>query len=668
MPQALSIALPGTATPTSTAIYRNASSANGLHERPAEGINTIQDMFNNGFRNMASKEVFGSRRLLNTIEEQKEVTKKLADGTEIKETKTWKFFELGPYEWKTWAEAEKITGAYASGYRALGLKKGDKLTIYADTSCDWMFTAMALVQQGIVITTAYATLGEDGLAHSLNECEVTTIFTSAELLPVVVKVASKCKDLKHIVYSGAADSTIPQQVPHLKVLSLSELESLGNQHPVAPVSVDKEDLALIMYTSGSTGPPKGVMITHANVVAACTGGIDFLRAHTDPTETYLGYLPLAHILEFAVEIAALYMGWPIGYGSVKTLTSLNVRNCKGDLQELRPTTFAGVPQVWEGIRKAVTAKISASSPIAQAVFRFAYNAKRWCMNNRVEFLAYPLDALIFSKIKAQVGGRLKFALSGGAALPKSTHEFLNVTAVKIANGYGMTECTAVIALQDLTRIHYLGETGTVVTSMEMKLVDCPELGYRASNVPRPQGEVWLRGPSVMKGYYKQPQLTSEAFSEDGWLKTGDIGEFNEDGALILIDRKKNLIKLSNGEYIALEKLEANYKSYAIALIQPVEKEIRALAGELANNPNLDVEHLDYDELCARKDIRNRVHGSLNEIAKSLKFKTAEIVGSVVLTPEEWTPQNGMLTPAMKLQRKFIVDRYRTAVAEAYTVA
>ncbi|KAJ3061218.1 long-chain fatty acid-CoA ligase [Rhizoclosmatium hyalinum] len=323
------------------------------------------------------------------------------------------------------------------------------------------------------------------------------------------------------------------------------------------------------------------------------------------------------------------------------------------------------------------------------------------MNNRLEFLAYPLDALIFSKIKAQVGGRLKFALSGGAALPKSTHEFLNVTAVKIANGYGMTECTAVIALQDLTRIHYLGETGTVVTSMEMKLVDCPELGYRSSNVPRPQGEVWLRGPSVMKGYYKQPQLTSEAFSEDGWLKTGDIGEFNEDGgnvpiqiafmllilvnkALILIDRKKNLIKLSNGEYIALEKLEANYKvskyvqnicvyadleqSYAIALIQPVEKEIRALAGELANNPNLDVEHLDYEELCTRKDIRNRVHGSLNEIAKSLKFKTAEIVGSVVLTPEEWTPQNGMLTPAMKLQRKFIVDRYRTAVAEAYTVA
>ncbi|ORY40645.1 acetyl-CoA synthetase-like protein, partial [Rhizoclosmatium globosum] len=577
---------------------------------------------------------------------------------------------MGPYEWMSWKEAEGVVGKWAAGYRKLGVGKGDKVTIFADTSRDWMFTAMACVHQGIVMTTAYATLGEEGLTHSLNECEVTTIFTSADLLPMIAKVSQKCKELKNVVYSGAAELKALELVKHLRVLSLTELEALGEESPVEPEQIDKEDLAMIMYTSGSSGPPKGVMLTNTNVIAAIAGGRDWIAPHLQETDVSLGFLPLAHILEFTSELNLLYSGVAIGYGNAKTLTSANMRNCQGDVQALRPTIFVGVPQVWEGIRKAVTEKITASSSIAQALFNSAYNSKLWCLRNGVPGLAAPFDKIVFSKIRDQFGGRLRYALTAGAAVPKSTQEFLNVTTVKLANGYGMTECAATAAAQDLTRTLEYGET-SVATSIEMKLVDCAELGYKTSDVPRPRGEVWLRGPSVMKGYYRQEQLTRDTITEDGWLMTGDIGEINEYGGLVLIDRKKNLVKMSNGEYIALEKMEANYKvskyvqnicvyadlqqNFAVALIQPVEKEIRAEFGADA----------DYNELCARKDVRALVHKSLNEVGKGVGFKGAELVGSVILTPEEWTPQNGMLTAAMKLNRKVILNRYKADVAAVY---
>ncbi|KAI9331218.1 hypothetical protein BDR26DRAFT_824576 [Obelidium mucronatum] len=629
--------------------------------------------------------MFGQRLVVRIIEEEKEVTKKIPGGGEVKEIKKWKFFELSAYDWKTWKEAEAITKAWGSGYRALGMKKGDKLTIFADTSRDWIFTAMACIMQSITVTTAYATLGEEGLTYSLQECEVTTVFTNAELLPMILKISSVVKSLKNIVYNGTPDATVIEKIKkdagHLKLVSLDELRALGEKSPVATVLPAKDDLALIMYTSGTTGPPKGVMLTHGNVVATIAGASRFLDPYLGDDEWYLSYLPLAHILEFAVEMTMLYRGVRLGYGSVKTLTDSSVRNCKGDIRELRPTVMCGVPAVWESIRKAVDSKIRAASSVSQAVFSGAFNLKWLLMRSGLEYLAGPLDAIVFNKIKDQVGGRLKFALSGGAPMPKSTQQFLNVTAAKVINGYGMTECTAVVAVQEVTQSAILGITGAPVVSVEVKLVDVENTSYKSTNVPKPQGEIWVRGPSVMKGYYKQDQLTREALTDDGWLMTGDIAEWNDDGTLTIIDRKKNLVKLSNGEYIALEKLESNYKvskfvqnicvhadseqSYAIALIQPIEKEIRSVVAELDLYPNTDVEHLDLKELTDRKEVREAVLKSLKDVAKSIGLKPAEIVGQVFLSHEEWTPQNGLLTAAMKLQRKVIVDKYKGEIRAMY---
>ncbi|KAJ3080640.1 long-chain fatty acid-CoA ligase [Rhizoclosmatium hyalinum] len=302
------------------------------------------------------------------------------------------------------------------------------------------------------------------------------------------------------------------------------------------------------------------------------------------------------------------------------------------------------------------------------------------MSMGMDYLAAPLDAIVFNKIKDQVGGRLKFALSGGAPTPKSTQQFLSVTCVKTINGYGMTECSAVLALQEVVQCTTLGITGAPVTSVEVKLVDVPDAGYRSTNIPKPQGEIWVRGASIMKGYFKQPELTKEILTDDGWLMTGDIAEMNKDGTLQIIDRKKNLVKLANGEYIALEKLESNYKtskfvqnicvhadseqSYAVALIQPIEKEIRTIAAPLY--PDTDINGVDYDELCRRKEVRDAVLASLKDIAKKVGFKPAEIVGQVFICHEEWTPQNGLLTAAMKLQRKQIINKYAQEVRVMYS--
>ncbi|KAJ3029377.1 UNVERIFIED_CONTAM: long-chain fatty acid-CoA ligase [Siphonaria sp. JEL0065] len=675
--------------PNSTPVYRNTKSPRTLTTSPAKDVKTIYDIVLRGFTTAPDREMFGQRQIINIIEEEKEVTKKVPGGGEVKEVKKWQFYEMGPYEWMTWGQAEVKIHCYGSGLRALGLKAYDKVTIYADTSRDWMFTAMACMEQSITITTAYATLGEEGLTYSLQECEISTIVTNAQLLPMILKIASTVKTVKNVIYNGKPESKILDMIKsdadHLRVLSLDELEALGNQKIYAPLPPKAEDLALIMYTSGSTGPPKGVMLTHANVVASVSGSVTWLENYTDPIngELYLGYLPLAHILEFAAEMAHLFMGTRIGYGSVKTLTDASVRNCTGAIRELRPTLFAGVPAVWEGIRKAVNSKVEKSSPVAQAIFDAAYFLKSIVLDYSLpSFLNYPLDAIVFNKIKDQVGGRVKFSLSGGAPMPKSTQRFMNIVNAPLVSGYGMTECTAVLALQEVSDAAIVGMTGAPVTAVEVKLVDVENTNYKSTNVPKPQGEVWVRGPSVMKGYYKQEQLTRETITEEGWLMTGDIAEMNGDGTLSIIDRKKNLVKLSNGEYIALEKLESNYKvskyvqnicvyadseqSYAIAFIQPIEKEIRALAGSKNIHPGVDVDHLDYEALCARKDITSAVLSSLKDVAKSIGLKPAEVIGQVYLTPEEWTPQNEMLTAAMKLQRKVILNKYKDQVKKMYT--
>lgn len=234
----------------------------------------------------------------------------------------------------------------------------------------------------------------------------------------------------------------------------------------------------------------------------------------------LSYLPLAHVLEFAVESYCIFAGICIGYGSVRTLVDTNMRNCVGDLKALRPTIMAGVPAVWESIRKAVLGKLESAGLAARTIFHTAC-ALKWVAVSLGYLGPTPMD-IIFSKIRETTGGRLRFTLSGGAPIAKETHQFMTTTVCTMIQGYGLTETCGMCALM-LPEHFGTSRVGELVTCGEIMLVDVPDAGYKHTNRPNPQGEIWVRGTSVTSGYFKDPVQTKEAFTEDGWFKTGDIG-------------------------------------------------------------------------------------------------------------------------------------------------
>ncbi|KAI7855814.1 hypothetical protein BDC45DRAFT_504797 [Circinella umbellata] len=648
-------------------IRRASSSPDQLIRYPDPNVRTLYDVLENSKEKFGDKHAFGFRKVEQIIEEEKEIVK-IVNGEEQKTKKTWKFFQMSPYHYLSYKSASRLAHELGAGFVHLGLSPKAKVEIFAPTNAHWLVTAHALFTQASTIVTAYDTLGEEGLLHSMNETEVEGIFTSGELLPTVAKVIDQCPSVKFVVYNGEATDEVINKVKKgsvQNVVSFDELARIGKEHPCEPRKPQPEDLSCIMYTSGSTGNPKGVMLTHANIIAAI-GACNKLLGHlVTSKDTMMAYLPLAHILEFVVENLCVFWGVTLGYASVRTLTDASVRNCKGDIKEFRPTVMTGVPQVWESIRKGVLGKLNEASPQAQKIFHKAFATKAWLMERKLP--TGFLDKTVFGKIKEQVGGRLRFALSGGAPVSLETQRFLSVAVCPILGGYGMTESCGMCGVAAPEQFAY-GIVGAPVPCCEIKLVDVPDANYFSTNQPKPQGEVWVRGPSITSGYWKRDDLTKEAITEDNWLQTGDIAEWNQNGTLTIIDRKKNLVKLSNGEYIALEKLESIYKScvyvnnicvYAdslcakpVALVVPAEPTVRKLATEKMS-PSTE-----WSDICNDEAIKKAVLAGLLRTAKEAGLKPAEMLFDIYLCDEEWTVEGGLMTAAQKLKRNDINKTFK----------
>lgn len=529
--------------------------------------------------------------------------------------------------------------------------------------------AHACFRQGIPFCTAYETLGEEGLQHSLSEPEVVGVFTNAELLPTLANVIDKADTVKYVIYDGKPEDKHLNKVRQVlesrqgKVLTIEELWNEGKANPAEANLPTRDDVACIMYTSGSTGAPKGVILTHGNLVASIAAVElhvgDLLKPDDD---TFLAYLPLAHILEFIVECTMIYVGVTMGYGKVKTLTQASVRNCDGDIKAFRPSIMIGVPAVWELIRKGILSKVNAGGSLKQKVFNGAMTIKK----NKLPLLTSIVDSVVFKAVKDQTGGRLRIALSGGAALSKETQEFLNNALVLLLQGYGLTESCGMTAI--LTPEFYsYGPSGGCVPAIEIKLRDVPDAGYFATNDP-PQGEVLIRGPAVTKGYFKRDDVNKESF-EDGWFLTGDVGQWNPNGTLSIIDRKKNLVKLSGGEYIAIERLESVYKSsnlvsnicvhansdakQPMAIIFPREDNLTSAASKVGASGDLE-------ELCKNRDVAKMVMEDVNQVGKKAGFKNLEMLQTVLLVPEELA-----MTAAQKLSRKDIIKKYEGEIKRVY---
>ncbi|KAJ5725619.1 Long-chain-fatty-acid--CoA ligase 1 [Penicillium malachiteum] len=660
---------------------RHPAAKNGLILRPSEDVGTTYENFRRSARLFGNSKAVGTRKLIKTHVENKKI-KKMVDGVEQEVEKKWTYFELSGYTYKTFLEYEQLCLQLGAGLRKLGLEKDNRVHLYGATSAHWLAMSHGAASQSVTIVTAYDTLGEEGLKHSLKQTASDAIFLDPGLIKSLLHVLGDIPSIKHIIYNTDTEvnqddlDKLKADYSHISVQSIEELRKSGEENPVDPVPPKPEDLCCIMYTSGSTGPPKGVSLTHANVIAATAGVNEIVGPYISHKDSLLTYLPQAHILEFMFENLCLFWGGTMGYGNPRTLSDTSVRNCKGDIREFKPTILVGVPAVWETVKKGVMNNLNKMSFIVKGLFWGGLATKNFLLNNGIPGASLGvgvLDAVVFKKLKEATGGHLRIMMNGGGPISKDTQKFLSMAIAPMISGYGLTETSAMGALND--PMAWNPEAlGDIPASIEIKLVDFPDAGYFTKNNP-PQGEIFIRGGSVTSGYFDNEEETKASLTEDGWFMTGDIGEFDSHGHLNIIDRKKNLVKTQNGEYIALEKLESVYRSssvvgnicvYAaqdqdkpIAIIVPVELALKKLASE--NGVKGDsLETLVHDE-----KVQRLVLQQLQSSGRSGGLKGIEIISGVVLSDEEWTPQNGYMTAAQKLQRRKIVDKYKAQIDKAY---
>ncbi|KAI9710087.1 MAG: long-chain fatty acid-CoA ligase [Bogoriella megaspora] len=656
---------------------RNVKTKDTLKSTPADGVNTIYDLVHYSSKKFGNAKAMGSRKLVKEHHENKKI-KKVIEGKEQEVDKKWTYFELSSYNYMSFVEYEQMVLQIGCGLKQLGMQAYDRLQIFAATSPYWLASAHGAISQSMAIVTAYDTLGEEGLRHSMKQTGAKAIFLDPHLLKTLINPLKDATEIKYVIYNSAGEvqqadiDKLKETHSRLTIMSFEELRKLGEANMVDPVPPKAEDLCCIMYTSGSTGPPKGVMLKHRNVIAAITGVDVIIGQYVGPGDGLLTYLPLAHILEFVFENAVLFWGGTMGYGSIRTISDASVRNCKGDIREFKPTILVGVPAVWETVKKNILAKVNAGSAITKGLFWNAMHAKSLLLATGLPGVGV-LDAAVFNKVKEATGGKLRICMNGGGPIAKDTQRFISLAITPMVGGYGLTETSAMGALMD--PLAWCDDAlGEITGSIEVKLVDVPDVGYYASSNP-PQGEIWIRGDPVADGYLDLPEETKESFTDDGWFKTGDIGEFDHKGHLKIIDRKKNLVKTLNGEYIALEKLESTYRSspvvgnicvYAaqdknkpIAIIVPNESALKKMASDKG------VKGDSLESLVHNDDLNNAVLKDLQAAGKRAGLQGIEIIDGVVLTDEEWTPQSGLVTSAQKLNRKAILQKYQTQVDKAY---
>ncbi|KAI3946070.1 hypothetical protein MKX01_024826 [Papaver californicum] len=634
--------------PSAGPAYRSIFAKEGLLELPT-GLESPWEFFSKSVEKNPKNQMLGRREIV--------------DG------------KVGPYVWKTYQEVFDETIEIGSAIRNSGVNPGDRCGIYGSNCPEWIIAMEACNSHGLQYVPLYDTLGANAVEFIINHAEISIVFVQEIKIQAVLKCLERCTPhLKTIVSFGKVTDEQKKEAEQVGVscFSWKEYSSLGSQHCKELPPRKKSDICTIMYTSGTTGDPKGVLLTN-EVIMAEVLATDHMLFVTDKAvseeDSYFSFLPLAHVFDQIMENYCIYKGASIGFwrGDVRYLME--------DIQELKPTILCGVPRVFDRIYTGTLDKISSGGALQKRLFQFAYNYKLKNLEKGLkQDQASPFfDKLVFSKIKQVLGGRVRCLISGAAPLPRHVEEFLRVTCCGIVSqGYGLTESSAGCLTSVANVFSMMGTVGIPVGTIEVRLESVPEMGYDAlSAVPR--GEICLRGKTMFSGYHKRQDLMEDVLV-DGWFHTGDIGEWQSDGAMKIIDRKKNIFKLSQGEYVAVENLESifgqcplitsiwvygnSFESFLVAVVVPDRKALEDWAA-LNNVP------ADFSLLCENFTARKYILDELNSTGQAHKLRGFEMLKTIHLEPNPFDIERDLVTPTFKLKRAQLVAYYKDCVDQLY---
>jgi len=675
-----------------------------FHHTPLAGCCTVPAVMADSIAKYGSRRCVGKRPLLERHYEE----------FQGKEVEKLTFGES--YDWMTYSEFGAAVGALGSAMVSMaGLKTGDTIVIYAETQLEWMLAAQAAFSQALRVATVYATLGMDGLTFGISQTKAKVIVCDARLLKIVASGLKEnnvaMKHVTHIVFikdqvlkpdpkAAAAIDSAKALIAKagVKVVEIDDAIESGKVSPLSPVAPAPEDIAVVMYTSGTTGSPKGVLISHGNVVAGMVGMVDRLQPGgisiaSGEGEAYLSYLPLAHIMEMICQCTIYCIGARVGFGSPHTLTptspKIKAGTCIGDAAALGPTLMVFAPAVLDKVYAGLMAKIKADKKIIQWLFAKGLAAGEANFAKGIIGAPWLYQKLLFKKVAALLGGKIKFAGTGSAPLAANAQMFVQTCFNSpVRQGYGLTETCGSSCVQNACD-NSTGMVGPPTSSTVIMLKDWPEGNYLTADkddpsIGMPRGEVLIGGPMVCQGYLVDPddpdaeviKKNENEFHEQfgiRWFHTGDVGQFTPLGQLQIIDRKKDLVKLQQGEYVALSKVENAMKacplvelpmcyarstaSYCVALVCPSHAALKALGASMDLGT-------DVPELCKHPEIVKEVAKQCNAAVKG-KLVGFEIPKKIGLVAETWTPESDLLTAAMKLKRKQICDAHKTQLDELY---
>lgn len=567
----------------------------------------------------------------------------------------------GKYRKISYAVLRKSVDDFAQGLAALGVRRGDTVAIISENRPEWVIADMGMMKLGAINVSLYPTLTPKQIEFIFNDAGVRFAIVSNQFqLSKIMKIRDAVPSLQTIIIlsdkNGVTDAAVQT---YNRIIEAGK--EFGKQHTEylrdETKKIHADDILTIIYTSGTTGNPKGVVLTHRNLVSNICGAAACIPFNHH--DTLLSFLPLCHLYErMGGYYTAMLVGATIAYAE-------SIETVRENLLEVKPTVVTTVPRLFERMYNKLMTQVADMPPFEQRIFRWALSVgkKYRLVVKKKRFMPVLTvqhalaDLLVFKKIRARMGGNIRFFASGGAALSKEMGEFFESIGILIVEGYGMTESSPVISVNRLDDYKF-GTVGKPIPDVQVRIAE--------------DGEILVQGPNVMKGYWNNPQATGEAIDREGWLHTGDIGHFDEDGFLTVTDRKKHIFVSSGGKNIAPQHIENLFlqnrfvdqfiligdgRMFLTSLIVPDFTAVK----EYAVKHHIDFD--DEDDLAAKPEIYKLFEDEMAIIQKDLA--NYERVRKFTILRHPLTIEDGEITPTMKIRRKVVEERYKDVIAKMY---